>query len=70
MTTARVTELGVELPLTLLGQTGIQVGDDLQVTTANGEVTLRKVDPEVANQVGVAKQIMKERSDVLRRLAE
>ena len=61
---------GVALPLALLEQCGIKIGDDLRVSSADGEIQLKVVDAEEARQVGAAKQIMTQRADVLRRLAE
>lgn len=70
MTTAQVTSTGISLPLAMLEQLGMREGDSLQVTATQDGVTLRKVDPVVEQQMAVARQVMNDRFDVLRRLAE
>jgi bifunctional DNA-binding transcriptional regulator/antitoxin component of YhaV-PrlF toxin-antitoxin module len=70
MFTVRVTELGVALPLEVLGQFGLALGDDLQITSSGGEVQMKKIDAEAPSRDKSTEQIMTQRADVLRRLAD
>jgi len=49
---------------------GICVGDVMQVSATTDGLTIQRCDPVVQRQVEIAKQVMDERRDVLRRLAE
>jgi len=61
---------GVVLPRELMQRLRVEKGDTLYaVETPNG-VELTPYDPEVARQMEVAKQVMREDRDVLRKLAE
>ena len=70
MTTAQVTSTGISLSLAVLEQLGVREGDSLQVTETKDGLTLKKVDPIIEQQMEVARQVMADRFDVLRRLAE
>lgn len=70
MTSARVTESRILLTPAILQQLGAGEGDDLLVIPTQDGVHLRKADPIVAQQMEIAKEVMDERRDVLRRLAE
>jgi putative addiction module antidote len=74
MTTLKLTQignsLGVVLPKELLAKLKVGKGDILFVTDAAQGVTLTPYDPEFERQMALARQIAKERRDVLRVLAK
>jgi putative addiction module antidote len=74
MTTLKLTQignsLGVVLPKELLAKLKVGKGDILFVTDAAQGVTLTPYDPEFERQIALARQIAKERRDVLRVLAK
>ena len=74
MTTLKLTQignsLGVVLPKELLAKLKVGKGDTLFVTYAAQGVTLTPYDPEFERQMAQARQIAKERRDVLRVLAK
>ena len=74
MTTLKLTQignsLGVVLPKELLAKLKVGKGDTLFVTDASQGVTLTPYDPEFERQMALARQIAKERRDVLRVLAK
>jgi putative addiction module antidote len=74
MTTAQVTpfgnSMGIVLPPQILQKLNVVSGDQLcLIETANG-VELKRVDPELAEQLRAADQVMREDDEALRRLAE
>lgn len=74
MTTVKVTTVGnstgIVLPTEVLNKLGVENGDVLHVIeTANG-IELTPYDPELARQMDVAEQVMRQNRDVLRKLAE
>ena len=61
---------GIVLPKEILERLGASEGDTLfAVETPNG-VELRPYDPEFARQMDIAEQVMRERRDVLKKLAD
>ena len=70
MTTARVTEAGILLTPEFFGVLGVQAGDQVVVTADQDGVNIKRLGAEESIPVKVAKQVMEERRDVLRRLAE
>lgn len=63
-------EVGVILPQAVLDRFHIHEGDLLQVLETPRGIELTPYDPELAHQVEVAEQVMRENRDVLRRLAQ
>jgi death on curing protein len=49
---------------------GLRVGEFVMVSAAGSELMIRKCDPVVSRQLAIAKQVMEDRCEVLRRLAE
>lgn len=62
--------VGVILPKEMLARMKVGKGDSLYVTEVPDGVTLRPYDAEFAEQMEVAREIMKEYRDVLRELAK
>jgi putative addiction module antidote len=62
--------VGVILPKEMLARLKVQKGDSLYVTEIPDGVKLRPYDEEFAQQMEVAREIMKEYRDVLRELAK
>ncbi|WOP14265.1 AbrB/MazE/SpoVT family DNA-binding domain-containing protein [Ottowia sp. SB7-C50] len=62
--------VGVILPKEMLARLKVGKGDSLYVTEVPDGVTLRPYDAEFAEQMEVAREIMKEYRDVLRELAK
>ena len=61
---------GVIFPKDMLQQLGVQEGDTLfPVRTPNG-IELRRVDPEFAEQMRAAREIMRKDRAILRELAK
>ena len=61
---------GVILPKELLRQLGVQEGDtQFPVWTPNG-VEFRRADPEFAEEMRLAREIMREDRDILRELSK
>lgn len=62
--------LGVILPKEFLSRLQVEKGDTLYLTDAPGAGTLTPHDAEFSEQMVLARQIMKERREVLRELAK
>ena len=62
--------VGVILPKEMLARLKVSKGDSLFVTEVPDGVTLRPYDTEFAEQMELAREIMKEYRDVLRELAK
>ncbi len=62
--------VGVILPKEVLARLKVQKGDSLFVTDLPDGVALRPYDAEFAEQMELAREIMKEYRDVLRELAK
>ena len=62
--------VGVILPKEVLARLKVQKGDSLFVTDLPDGVSLRPYDAEFAEQMELARDIMKEYRDVLRELAK
>lgn len=62
--------IGVTLPKELLQRLRVSKGDTLYVTETPNGVEISPYDPEFAKQMDVAEEVMRERRDVLRKLAE
>ena len=62
--------LGVILPKEVLARLKVGKGDSLFVTELSDGVTLRAYDDTFAQQMAVAREIMRKRRNVLRELAK
>ena len=62
--------VGVILPKEVLARLKVQKGDSLFVTDLPDGVALRPYDAEFAEQMELAREVMKEYCDVLRELAK
>ncbi len=62
--------VGVVLPKEMLARLKLQKGDSLYVTEIPDGVKLRPYDAEFAEQMEVAREIMRKRRNVLRELAK
>lgn len=73
-TALKVTQIGnsvgVILPKEVLARLKVQKGDSLFLTDLPDGVTLRPYDDEFAEQMTLAREIMKEYRDVLHELAK
>ncbi len=74
MTTLRVTTVGnstgVVLPKEVLQHLRVEKGDTLYVLETPDGIQLTPYNPEFAQQIEVAEQVMRADRDVLRKLAE
>ena len=61
---------GVILPRELLEKLRVDRGDELMVLETPDGIKLTPYDPDFAEQMEVAEKIMRERRDLLRKLAE
>jgi putative addiction module antidote len=61
---------GVILPKELLARLRVEKGDELYAVETPDGVRLTTYDPVFAAQMEVAEQIMRDRRDLLRKLAE
>lgn len=61
---------GVILPRELLEKLRVERGDELMVLETPDGIKLTAYDPEFAEQMEIAEKIMRERRDLLRKLAE
>ena len=61
---------GVILPAELLSELNVKVGDELFVTHEADSLRISPYDDEFAQQMEVAREIMREDRDVLRLLAK
>ena len=62
--------VGVILPKEVLARLKVQKGDSLFVTDLPDGVALRAYDEEFAEQMALAREIMRKRRNVLRELAK
>ena len=62
--------VGVILPKDILARLKVEKGDTLFVTDVEDGITLRPYDPKFGEQMAVARDIMKQRRNVLRELAK
>lgn len=62
--------LGVILPKEIIEKLRINKGDPLHIIETSNGIELTPYDPEFAEQMEVAERIMREKRDVLRKLAE
>ena len=62
--------LGTTFPKELLHRLRVKEGDQLFVIETQRGIEITPYDPEFAEQMEVAEQVMRERRDVLRKLAE
>jgi putative addiction module antidote len=74
MTTLKLTTVGsstgVVLPKDLLERLRVSKGDVLHVIETPNGIELTPYDPEFAEQISVAEEVMREDRNVLRKLAE
>jgi len=61
---------GVVLPKELLAKLNLEKGDELYVTETPEGISLSPHQPDFAAKMDVARRIMRENRDVLRKLAE
>ncbi len=61
---------GVILPKELLAALRVDKGDDLYVFETSDGIRLSAYDPELAAQMDVAEQVMRDRRELLRKLAQ
>lgn len=61
---------GVILPKELLARLRLEKGDDVYVLETPDGIRLTAYDPELAMQMEVAEQVMRDRRDLLRKLAQ
>ena len=61
---------GVVLPRELLEKLRVDRGDELMVLETADGITLTPYDPEFAEQMGKAEEIMRRRRNLLKELAE
>lgn len=61
---------GVVLPKELLARLRVDKGDSLFVTETPDGIMLRAYDPNFAEQMAIAEEIMRDRRDLLRQLAQ
>ena len=73
-TTVKITtvgnSVGVVLPREILERLHVEKGDSLYVLETPNGVELTPYDPEFAEQIEIAKRVMREDRDALRKLAE
>jgi len=72
--TVKVTAIGnstgIILPKEVLAKLRVSKGDQLYITETPGGIELSPYDPEFADQMAAAREVMRENRDVLRKLAE
>lgn len=61
---------GVILPKELLEKLRVQRGDELMVLETPDGITLTPFDPQFAAQMEIAEKVMRQRRNLLRKLAE
>jgi len=64
------TSLTVTLPQELVIELGLRAGTLMQVFTADNGIIIQRCDSAVQRQIEIAKEVMRDRQEVLRRLAE
>ncbi|MDQ2832764.1 MAG: AbrB/MazE/SpoVT family DNA-binding domain-containing protein [Acidobacteriota bacterium] len=73
-TTVKVTAIGnsagIILPKEVLAKLRVEKGDSLYIVDAPDGVQLTAYRPEFAEKMEIAKKVMRDNRDVLRRLAE
>jgi putative addiction module antidote len=73
-TTVKITtvgnSVGVVLPREILERLHVEKGDSLYVLETPNGIELTAYDPEFAEQFEIAKRVMREDRDALRKLAE
>jgi putative addiction module antidote len=73
-TTVKITTVGnsagIVLPKELLSHMNVQKGDSLYVTKTGDGIHLVAYEENFAEQMEVAREVMRENRDVLRKLAE
>ena len=62
--------VGVVLPREILERLRVEKGDTLYALETPNGIELTPYDPEFAEQMDIAKRVMREDRDVLRKLAE
>lgn len=62
--------VGIVLTPEMLEKLGARPGGSVSVSMTDGGLELRKADDDLAEQMAVARRVMREDRDVLRRLAE
>ena len=74
MTTVKVTtvgnSVGIVLPKEILGKLRVAKGDTLYVLETPGGIELTPYRPDFARQMDLAKEVMGDNRDVLRKLSE
>ena len=74
MTTVKVRKvgnsLGVVLSKEVISRLGVENGDELFLIETKSGYQITPYDPEFAEQISAAEQIMKKRRNMLRKLAE
>lgn len=74
MTALKLTQIGnsvgVILPKEVLARLKVEKGDLLYLTDAANGIALTPYSPEFADQMSIAREIMKSRREVLRELAK
>jgi putative addiction module antidote len=61
---------GIVLPKEALAKLRVEKGDTLYITETPNGLQLIPYDPELARQLEVAREVMRENRDVLRKLAK
>ena len=61
---------GIVLPREVLNKLHVEKGDTLYISETRDGIQLSPYEPEFAARIEVAKRIMRENRDVLRKLAE
>lgn len=74
MHTLKLTQIGnsvgIILPKEVLARLKLEKGDTVFLTDAPGAATITPHDPDFADQMTLARKIMKERREVLKELAK
>ena len=61
---------GVILPKEVLAALGVELGDKLSFTKTPSGLSISKYDPDFAEKMSVAREVMKRRRNALRELAK
>jgi len=74
MTTLKITQignsLGVILPKEVLAQINVDKNDTLYVTRTPNGIELTNYDPKIIRQMEVARKVMRDNREALKKLAE